>query len=227
MRLTGIKWLFVLLGLTVGIMAGPTLQIGGASAESNPDKGVELLSRASKSYEAGAYSDASALIDLCIQGRLDRRACSPGYSSQSRNQRKKRRTCQSPPGLFECALDGLASPCGTEVGFGGQGAGHGLDGPEFCRIVRRLRASQRRRPIGECVQRRFGFVQRRLHRSGEYASAASSRSRTPTKYQAGKHGGRARSIGEFIQRRFRFIQRHVRRIGKQASTVSRARCAAE
>ena len=70
MRLTGIKWLFVLLGLTVGIMAGPTLGIGGASAESNPGRGVELLSRATKSYEAGAYADASELIKSAFKAGL-------------------------------------------------------------------------------------------------------------------------------------------------------------
>jgi hypothetical protein len=70
MRLAGIKWLLVLLGLTVGIMAGPTLQIGGASAESNPGRGVELLSRANKSFEAGAYADASELIDSAFKAGL-------------------------------------------------------------------------------------------------------------------------------------------------------------
>ena len=70
MRLTGIKWLLVLLGLTVGVMAGPTLQIGGASAESNPGRGVELLSRANKSFEAGAYADASELIDTAFKAGL-------------------------------------------------------------------------------------------------------------------------------------------------------------
>ena len=174
MRLTGIKRLLVLLGLILGIIAGPALRIGGASADSNPGRGVELLSRAHKSYEAGAYTDASELIRLCFQGRADWRACGPGYSSQSRNQRKKRRVRQGAPGLFECALDGHASPFGKEVGLGGQGAGHGLNGPEFGRVARRLRASEQRRPIGEFVQRRFGFFHARLHRTGEYASAASS-----------------------------------------------------
>ncbi len=70
MRLTGIKWLFVLLGLAVGIMAGPTLEIGGASAESNPGRGIELLSRATKSYEAGAYADASELIEFAFKAGL-------------------------------------------------------------------------------------------------------------------------------------------------------------
>ena len=70
MRLTGIKWLFVLLGLSLGIMAGPTPGIGGASAESNPGRGVELLSRASKSYEAGAYADASEFIESAFKAGL-------------------------------------------------------------------------------------------------------------------------------------------------------------
>ena len=51
-------------------MAGPTLGIGGASAESNPGRGVELLSRAHKSYEAGAYADASELIKSAFKAGL-------------------------------------------------------------------------------------------------------------------------------------------------------------
>ena len=67
MRLTGIKWIFVCLGLSLGIMAVPTLGIGAAGAESNQGRGVELLSRATKSYEAGAYSDALGLIDSAFK----------------------------------------------------------------------------------------------------------------------------------------------------------------
>ncbi len=51
-------------------MAGPTLGIGAASAESNQGRGVELLSRASKSYEAGAYADASELIESAFKAGL-------------------------------------------------------------------------------------------------------------------------------------------------------------
>ena len=70
MRLTGIKRLVVLLGLGLGIMAGLTLGIDEASAESDPGRGVELLSRANKSYEAGAYSDAAALIESAFKAGL-------------------------------------------------------------------------------------------------------------------------------------------------------------
>lgn len=70
MRLAGIKWLFLLLGLSLGIMAGPTLSIGAASAESSQGRGLELLSRATKSMEAGAYSDAAELIDLAFKAGL-------------------------------------------------------------------------------------------------------------------------------------------------------------
>ena len=51
-------------------MAGPTLGIGAASAESNQSRGVELLSRATKSYEAGAYADASDLIEFAFKAGL-------------------------------------------------------------------------------------------------------------------------------------------------------------
>ena len=51
-------------------MAGSTLGTGAASAESNPGRGVELLSRASKSYEAGAYADASELIESAFKAGL-------------------------------------------------------------------------------------------------------------------------------------------------------------
>jgi len=51
-------------------MAGPTLEIGAASAESNQSRGVELLSRATKSYEAGSYADASDLIESAFKAGL-------------------------------------------------------------------------------------------------------------------------------------------------------------
>ena len=70
MRLAGIKWLVLLLGLSLGIMAGPTLSIGAASAESSQGRGLELLSRATKSFEAGAYADAAELIDLAFKAGL-------------------------------------------------------------------------------------------------------------------------------------------------------------
>ncbi len=70
MRFAGNKWLFVVLGLGLGILAGPSLRIGGASAESSQGSGIELLSRATKSFEAGAYSDAAGLVDSAFKAGL-------------------------------------------------------------------------------------------------------------------------------------------------------------
>ena len=70
MRPTGIRSLVVVLGLSLGIMAGPTLEVGNASAQSNQGRGLELLSRATKSYEAGAYSDAAETIDSAFKAGL-------------------------------------------------------------------------------------------------------------------------------------------------------------
>ncbi len=70
MRLSGIKSLFLLLGLSLGIIAGLSLNSGAASAESNQGRGIELLSRATKSYDAGAYSDAAELVDSAFKAGL-------------------------------------------------------------------------------------------------------------------------------------------------------------
>jgi hypothetical protein len=73
MMRTGIRWLVVVLGLSLGIMVGPALpalEIGKARAESNQGRGLELLSRASKSYEAGAYSEAAEQIDAAFKAGL-------------------------------------------------------------------------------------------------------------------------------------------------------------
>ncbi len=70
MRLACIRWLVIVLGLGLGIMAEPALEFGAARAESNQGRGLELLSRAAKSYEAGAYADASALIDSAFKAGL-------------------------------------------------------------------------------------------------------------------------------------------------------------
>ena len=70
MRPAGIRSLVVVLGLSLGIMAGPTLEVGNASAQSNQGRGLELLSRATKSYEAGAYSDAAENIDSAFKAGL-------------------------------------------------------------------------------------------------------------------------------------------------------------
>ena len=69
----GIRWLVVVLGLGLGIMAGsalPALEIGKARAESNQGRGLELLSRAAKSYEAGSYSDAAEQINSAFKAGL-------------------------------------------------------------------------------------------------------------------------------------------------------------
>jgi len=70
MRPAGIRSLVVVLGLSLGIMAGPTLEVDNASAQSNQARGLELLSRATKSYEAGAYSDAADNIDSAFKAGL-------------------------------------------------------------------------------------------------------------------------------------------------------------
>jgi hypothetical protein len=73
MMRTGIRWLVVVLGLGLGIMADPALpalEIGKARAESNQGRGLELLSRAAKSYEAGAYSEAAEQIDSAFKAGL-------------------------------------------------------------------------------------------------------------------------------------------------------------
>ena len=70
---TGIRWLAVVLGLSLGIMAGsalPALEIGKARAESNQGRGLDLLSRAAKSYEAGSYADAAEQIDSAFKAGL-------------------------------------------------------------------------------------------------------------------------------------------------------------
>jgi len=57
----------------LGIMADPALpalEIGKARAESNQGRGLELLSRAAKSYEAGAYSEAAEQIDSAFKAGL-------------------------------------------------------------------------------------------------------------------------------------------------------------
>ncbi|MGA9267010.1 MAG: hypothetical protein WBV79_11250, partial [Rhodomicrobium sp.] len=73
MMRTGIRWLVVVLGFGLGIMvdsALPALEIGKARAESDQGRGLELLSRAAKSYEAGAYSEAAEQIDSAFKAGL-------------------------------------------------------------------------------------------------------------------------------------------------------------
>ena len=73
MMRTGIRWLVVVLGFGLGIMvdsALPALEIGKASAESNQGRGLELLSRAARSYEAGSYADAAEQIDSAFKAGL-------------------------------------------------------------------------------------------------------------------------------------------------------------
>ncbi len=64
------KWLVVLLGLILGILAGPVLRVGSAHAESSDSKGIELMTRATKTYEAGAYGDSAALIEAAFKAGL-------------------------------------------------------------------------------------------------------------------------------------------------------------
>ena len=70
---TGIRWLVVVLGFGLGSMvdsALPALEIGKANAESNQGRGLELLSRAARSYEAGSYADAAEQIDSAFKAGL-------------------------------------------------------------------------------------------------------------------------------------------------------------
>ncbi len=69
MRAAGIKRIVVFLGLSLGILAGFAARIDIASAQ-NSSNGAELISRASKSYQAGAYADASELIDTAFKAGL-------------------------------------------------------------------------------------------------------------------------------------------------------------
>ncbi len=69
MRPDTTKWLVVLLGLILGLLAGPGLRVGLSYAESE-SRGIELLTRATKTYEAGAYGDAAALIEAAFKAGL-------------------------------------------------------------------------------------------------------------------------------------------------------------
>ena len=62
MRPAGTRWLVIFLGLSLGILAGAALGAGAAFAESNQGRGVELLSRAAKAYQAGAYNERTPLM---------------------------------------------------------------------------------------------------------------------------------------------------------------------
>jgi hypothetical protein len=70
MRPAGIKRLVVVLGLSLGAFAGAPLHLDAARAESSESRGLELLTRATKSYEAGAYADASDLVDSAFKAGL-------------------------------------------------------------------------------------------------------------------------------------------------------------
>ena len=69
MRPDTIRWLVVFLGLTLGFLAGPGLRVSPSYAESE-SRGIELLTRATKTYEAGAYGDAAALIEAAFKAGL-------------------------------------------------------------------------------------------------------------------------------------------------------------
>lgn len=68
MRPIAIRSLGLALGLSLWIMAGLALQSGCAYAQSA--RGVELLSRAEKFYQAGAYSDAADSIESAFKAGL-------------------------------------------------------------------------------------------------------------------------------------------------------------
>ena len=70
MRLTFIRCLVIVLGFSVPATVGLVLESGAARADSNQGGGVELLSRAQKSYDAGAYSDAAMLIESAFKAGL-------------------------------------------------------------------------------------------------------------------------------------------------------------
>ncbi|MBJ7535755.1 SPOR domain-containing protein [Rhodomicrobium vannielii ATCC 17100] len=60
----------VVLGLSFGLSAGLSGGSLGAFAQSGDSRGLDLLSRATRSFDAGAYSDASALIDAAFRAGL-------------------------------------------------------------------------------------------------------------------------------------------------------------
>jgi hypothetical protein len=70
MRPARITPLVVFLGLSLGVLAGAALTLDIACAASGETKGLELLSRASRSYEAGAYTDAAEQIDAAFKAGL-------------------------------------------------------------------------------------------------------------------------------------------------------------
>ncbi|WP_041787266.1 SPOR domain-containing protein [Rhodomicrobium vannielii] len=60
----------VVLGLSFGLSAGLSGGSLGAFAQSGDSRGLDLLSRATRSFDAGAYSDASSLIDAAFRAGL-------------------------------------------------------------------------------------------------------------------------------------------------------------
>ncbi|KAI95402.1 hypothetical protein T281_05735 [Rhodomicrobium udaipurense JA643] len=60
----------VVLGLSFGLSAGLSGGSLSAFAQSGDSRGLDLLSRATRSFDAGAYSDASALIDTAFRAGL-------------------------------------------------------------------------------------------------------------------------------------------------------------
>ena len=69
MKLAVNKRFVLILGLSLWFAAGLALDARGASAESQ-SRGVELLSRAQQSYEAGSYSDAADMIESAFKAGL-------------------------------------------------------------------------------------------------------------------------------------------------------------
>ncbi len=168
MMRTGIRWLVVVLGFGLGIMADsalPALEIGKARAESNQGRGLELLSRAAKSYEAGSYSDAAEQIDSAfkagLSGELAARAILLRAEINERSGASAKALQDYSNALWMeslSAADRKKASDGKERVLASMGLNSGGR-------VGRVLASER--PIGRFIQRRFGFFHRRLQWSGK------------------------------------------------------------
>jgi len=70
MWLCYIRSSIVVLGLSFGLLAGVSLGYDQACAQSGDSRGLDLLTRATRSFDAGAYADSSALIDAAFKAGL-------------------------------------------------------------------------------------------------------------------------------------------------------------
>lgn len=71
MRLRGSICLFIIAGLSLGLSTEILLPKGYALAENKETRGLNLLTKALKAYEAGAYTDALAAIEEAFKAGLD------------------------------------------------------------------------------------------------------------------------------------------------------------